>query len=279
MKKSSLLLAVLMAGTIGLSACGTKETTYTNAQMVDAIVAQIKSENPEQVVSDDVRKQIEEGLVLNLAAADAARKDKIDADATTKALIQAQTAQILSSQYFSKKMAEYKPTDDDLKKMYDEEVKKFNEQVANANKEYHLRHILVDTEAQANDLIAKLKAGEKFEVLAKASKDTPSAAKGGDLGWNPLMRWVPEFAEAAGKLKSGEFSPPVKSQFGYHVIQLVEEPRTAKANNAQPIPEIPSFEKAKPQILESAKAKHLKELQDAFKTTATATTKPEEAKK
>lgn len=278
MKKSSLLLTVLLAGTIGLTACGKKETTYTTAQMVDAVIAQIKTERPDQPVTDDVRKQIEDNLTLNLAVADAARKDKIDADPSTLALIQAQTAQILASQYFSKKMADYKPTDAELQKMYDDEVKKVTDLAANGNKEFHLRHILVETEAQANDILAKLKAGEKFEDLVKLSKDTPSAAKAGDLGWNPLSRWVPEFAEAASKLKAGELSAPVKSQFGFHVIQLVEEPRTAANAKAQPAPQIPSFDQVKPQILEMAKGKHLQELQDAFKKTVVPAAKVEEKK-
>ncbi|MGL4767341.1 MAG: peptidylprolyl isomerase [Formosimonas sp.] len=263
MKKSSVLLSVLLASALGLTACGKDKANFTTAQMVDAVIAQIKTERPDQPVPDEARKQIEESLTLNLAAAEAARKDKLDADPTTQALIQAQTVQILASQYFSKKMAEYKPSDDDLKKMYDSEVKK-------ATEELHLRHILLETEAQANEVLSKLKAGDKFEELAKQSKDTPSAAKGGDLGWNPLARWVPEFAEAAGKLKSGELSAPVKSQFGYHVIQLVEEPRAAAQK-----PQIPPFEQVKPQILEAAKAKHLKELQDEFKKTAATAAKPE----
>ena len=67
MEKSKLLLMVLLASKVGLGACGKKETNYTTAQMVDAVVAQIKAERPEQPVSDEVRKKIEESLTLNLA--------------------------------------------------------------------------------------------------------------------------------------------------------------------------------------------------------------------
>ena len=132
MKKSSLLLTVLLAGTVGLSACGKKETNYTTTQMVDAIVAQLKAERPNQSISDDIRKQIEESLTVNLAVADAAVKEKIGDDDATKALMQAQAAQVLASQYFSKKMTDYKPTDDELKKLYDDEVKKVNDLAATA---------------------------------------------------------------------------------------------------------------------------------------------------
>ena len=277
MKKRNLLLAVLLTGAVGLTACGKKETNYTTAQMVDAVVAQIKAERPEQPVSDDMRKQIEESLTLNLAVAQAAGKEKIGEDDATKALMQAQRAQVLASQYFSKKMTDYKPTDDDLKKIYNEEVNKINALAATAGKEYNLRHILVATEAEAKEIEAKLKAGTKFEELVKQSKDTSSVAKGGSLGWASLGSFVPEFAEAAGKLKPGEYSLPVKTQFGYHVIQLMGEPRVAKGATAQVAPPIPAFNQVKPQILEMAKSKHLQELQDGFKKSAVVT-KPEEKK-
>lgn len=279
MKKSSLLLVVLLTGAIGLTACGKKETNYTTTQMVDAIVAQLKAEEPNRPVTDDIRKQIEESLTLNLAVAETARKENIGEDETTKALMQAQAAQILASQYFSKKMANYKPTDDELKKIYDDEVKKVNKIAATAGKEYNLRHILVATEAEAKEIEAKLKAGTKFEELAKLSKDTASAAKGGNLGWSSLSAFVPEFTEAASKLKSGEYSLPVKTQFGYHVIQLIEEPRMIKGASSQAAPQIPPFEQVKSQILELAKSKHLQEIQASFKKSATTTTaKPEEKK-
>ena len=109
-------------------------------------------------------------------------------------------------------MADYKPTDDELKKIYDDEVKKINASMMTAGKEYNLRHILVATEAEAKDIESKLKAGTKFEELVKQSKDTASAAKGGNLGWSSLSSFVPEFAEAASKLKSGEYSLPVKTE-------------------------------------------------------------------
>ena len=94
-------------------------------------------------------------------------KEKIGDDESTKALMQAQVTQILASQYFSKKMADYKPTDDVLKKIYDDEVKKINASMMTAGKEYNLRHILVATEAEAKDIESKLKAGTKFEELVK----------------------------------------------------------------------------------------------------------------
>jgi peptidyl-prolyl cis-trans isomerase D len=84
------------------------------------------------------------------------------------------------------------------------------------------RHILVETEKEAKDIYKRLKEGADFAELAKtSSKDTGSGVNGGDLGWFGKGQMVPEFEEAAFKLKVGEISEPVKSQFGYHIIQVL----------------------------------------------------------
>jgi peptidyl-prolyl cis-trans isomerase C len=110
---------------------------------------------------------------------------------------------------------------------------------ANGDKEYHARHILVATEKEATDIIAKLKGGAKFEELAKQSKDTGSAANGGDLDWASPSNFVKPFSDAMVALKDGQITEkPVQSQYGYHVIKL-EGSRAAK---------FPSMEEVKGQI-------------------------------
>ena len=92
----------------------------------------------------------------------------------------------------------------------------------------HARHILLtgdgdEPRAQAEKLLADIKGGASFEELAKAqSKDPGSAAKGGDLGFFAEGRMVPEFDAALKDMKPGEVSAPLKTQFGWHLIQLVE---------------------------------------------------------
>ena len=89
------------------------------------------------------------------------------------------------------------------------------------DKEYKARHILVDKEDEAKEIIAKLKKGEKFEDLAKQSKDPGSKDRGGDLDWNPPSTFVKPFSDALVKLEKGKFTEvPVQTQFGWHVIQL-----------------------------------------------------------
>jgi len=92
-----------------------------------------------------------------------------------------------------------------------------------------VRHILVEKESEAKALIAKIKAGAKFEDLAKAnSKDPGSAPNGGDLDWVSDKALVPEFSKVMVTLKKGQMTDqPVKTQFGWHIIKL-EDVRDVK---------------------------------------------------
>ena len=109
---------------------------------------------------------------------------------------------------------------DAVQKAYDDIVKSMPKV-----DEVHARHILVDSEKQANDIIAKLNAGAKFEDLAKEfSKDKANSASGGDLGYFAQTDMVKEFADAAFALKANEYTKaPVKTQFGFHVIQSLDK--------------------------------------------------------
>jgi parvulin-like peptidyl-prolyl isomerase len=84
------------------------------------------------------------------------------------------------------------------------------------------RHILVDTEEEANAAYERLQNGEDFATVAKElSKDTGSAVRGGELDWQPRSFFVKEFADAAFSQEIGEIGKPVKTEFGYHIIQVV----------------------------------------------------------
>lgn len=97
--------------------------------------------------------------------------------------------------------------------------------IPTTTEQIHARHILVDTKEQSDAALTRLRAGEKFEALAaELSKDTGSKDKGGDLGWFPKGQMVKVFEDAAFALKVNEISAPIQSQFGYHIIQLLEGP-------------------------------------------------------
>jgi peptidyl-prolyl cis-trans isomerase C len=118
-------------------------------------------------------------------------------------------------------------------KVYEDAVKQMtNEQ------EVRARHILVPTEEEAKAILAELKKGADFAALAKEKSKDPGAAEGGDLGYFSKEQMVPEFAEVAFKLEKGQISDPVKTQFGWHIIE-VEDKRTKPT---------PTFEQVKAQI-------------------------------
>ena len=83
------------------------------------------------------------------------------------------------------------------------------------------RHILVETEQKANDIITALNAGESFVELARINSiDTGSAQRGGELDWQDLSGFVAEFGDAVRTLPIGEISAPVQTEFGFHIIQV-----------------------------------------------------------
>ena len=109
--------------------------------------------------------------------------------------------------------------------------------------EVHARHILVADEATAKQIIAQLDKGGDFAALSKQySKDPGASAQGGDLGWFKKSEMVPEFADAAFALKPGQITQtPVHTQFGWHVIQVLDR-RQAPA---------PTFEQASAELRQS----------------------------
>lgn len=157
-----------------------------------------------------------------------------------------------------------------MKTLYDESVKKLTPE-----KEVHARHILVETEDKAKEILQKLKAGGDFIALAKENSKDPGAAEGGDLGYFAKGQMVPEFAEAAFKLEKGQLSDPVKTQFGWHIIK-VEDKRSKSP---------PPFDQVKDQVetyvQRKAQAEYVTKLRDGAKVERLdkpAETKPAEKK-
>ncbi|WP_320197483.1 peptidylprolyl isomerase [Agrobacterium sp. rho-13.3] len=127
----------------------------------------------------------------------------------------------LHNAYFRKHVVDA-VTDAEVKARYDKEVAGLPQE-----EEVKAAHILVATEEEAKDVIKQLDAGKDFAALAKEKSTDSNKDDGGDLGWFGKGRMVPEFEEAAFKLKKGEYTKePVKSQFGFHVIKL-EDTRVA----------------------------------------------------
>ncbi|MDY7578838.1 peptidylprolyl isomerase [Herbaspirillum sp. RTI4] len=201
---------------------------------------QLRSAAKEELIGREVLMQEAEHLGLNSSAEVKAQMELMRQSILVRAVV---------ADYLRKNPV----TDAAIKAEYD----RFKSQAG--DKEYHARHILVATEEEAKAIIAKLKAGTKFEDLAKQSKDTGSAANGGDLDWASPASFVKPFSDALVALKKGEITEtPVKTQFGFHVIKL-EDTRAAK---------IPTLEEVKPQITEALQQKKLQAYQEELRKKA-----------
>jgi peptidyl-prolyl cis-trans isomerase C len=215
--------------------------------MVQQMVQQGQQDTPE------MRAMIKDELINREVLAQEAEKQGVANTPEIKNQIDLARQSIMIRALATEFLVKNPVKDEDMKAEYE----KFKAQ--SGGKEYHARHILVEKEDDAKSIISKLKAGAKFEELAKVSTDPGSGAQGGDLGWAPPSAFVKPFSDAMVALKKGEVTQtPVKTQFGFHVIKL-EEVRDAQ---------VPAFEEVKGQIAESLQQKKLQAFQQDLKKKA-----------
>jgi len=145
-------------------------------------------------------------------------------------------------------------SDADTKAAYEQYKKAYGD------KEYSARHILVKTEAEAKDIIAQLNKGGDFAKLAKEkSLDPGSKDKGGDLGWFSPASMVKPFSDVAANLQKGAISAsPVQTQFGWHVIKLID------TRPAQPL----AYEKLKDGLQKNLQQRHLEKMMSDLRSKA-----------
>lgn len=165
-----------------------------------------------------------------------ARRIGIDKEESIKARLANIEEQVLR-QALLKKEVEAELSEEKLRNRYETFVKDNK-----SSEEIHARHILLETEEKALDVIAKLVKGADFPELAKAVSNGPSGKKGGNLGFFNRERMVPAFSAAAFELKPGEITrQPVKTQFGWHVIKVEARRKSL----------VPSFAKMRGQLKET----------------------------
>ncbi|HMV17443.1 MAG TPA: peptidylprolyl isomerase [Zoogloea sp.] len=213
----------------------------------DVIIAEQRGQGAPD--SDQLRAAVKEDLIRREVLSQEARKKGLEKNASVMAQMDLARQAVLIRAYLQDYVKAHPVSDADVKAEYD----RIKAQLG--DKEYHARHILVDKEEDAKAIIAKLDKGEKFDELAKQSKDPGSREKGGDLGWANPASFVKPFADAMVKLEKGKYTAaPVKTDFGYHVIRL-EDTRALKT---------PSFEEAKTQLKQrleqQAVERHITEL-------------------
>src|SRR6516162_4440112 len=158
-----------------------------------------------------------DNLIRAQVVADQAVKDGLDRSGDTAYMLELARLNVLQQAVEERYLKDREPTEQELRAEYETQL------AAMPKTEYHARHILVATEPFAQKIIERLNKGEKFEALAKSESMDSSKNNGGDLGWFTPGRMVPEFAGAVMALKPGEYThKPVQTQYGWHVIQLLE---------------------------------------------------------
>ena len=190
----------------------------------------------------ELRNALREELNTRELIVREAKKKGLDKDPDIKTQMDLTSQTVLVRAYVSDWVKAHPVPDDVLHKEYDAIKAQMGD------KEYKVRHILVEKEDEAKDIIVQLQKGEKFEKLAERSKDPGSKANGGDLDWNAPGNFVKPFSDAMVKLDKGKFTAtPVQTQFGWHVIE-VDDIREAK---------IPSFDEVKPQLQQRLQGQYL----------------------
>lgn len=171
------------------------------------------------------RKAILDQLIAQKLFLADAKKTMMEYDPQFKAQLAKVKDDLLFQFAVSKTLEKVKVTDDEIKNFYESNPDQFAGQATVA-----ASHILVAEEAQAQELLEKINAGElKFEDAAAEFSTCPSGQRGGSLGEFGRGQMVPEFEEACYSMQVGEIRGPIQTQFGYHLIRL------DAANEAQPV--------------------------------------------
>ena len=234
MLKTRLLISVSVAAALISAPCFAQNAVIVNGKAIPKTQLDKLVQKSGQPDNPQVRDQAREMLVTKeLILQEADKRGVIQKESVREQLEQSRVG-ILVAAVFEDYVEKEGVTEAELKAAYESVKAQYT------GKEYHVEHILVEKEADAKAIIAQLKAGGNFEEIAKAkSKDPGSAPSGGDLGWVTEKSLVPEFSKAMVQLKPGQVTDkPVKSQFGWHVIKMVDS-RDMKA---------PSFEELKAQL-------------------------------
>ena len=228
--------ALALAGlflTAGCSKAGDTETPATPAPKPIAIVngasispdvwelfvrARHNGKSVGDLSPEEQNEALNELIRMYIGSQEAEKENLVTGE--TSARLELVRHSSLTDLLFKKFIEGQETTEEELKAEYDRRIAEL------PASEYRARHILVDDEALAKDLIAQLEKGANFEELARKHSKDGSAQEGGDLDWFIPGQMVKPFADAVQQLEKGKYTAtPVKSEFGWHVIRL-EETRT-----------------------------------------------------
>ncbi|HEY2339575.1 MAG TPA: peptidylprolyl isomerase, partial [Steroidobacteraceae bacterium] len=188
-----------------------------------------------------------DNLIRAQLVAEQAVKEGVDKSGEAAYMLQLARLNVLEQAVQERYLKDRQPSEQELRAEYEAQLS------AMPKTEYHARHILVATEPFAQKIVERLDKGEKFDALAKAESMDSSKNNGGDLGWFTANRMVPEFAAAVMTLKPNEYThKPVQTQYGWHVIQLLETREVTP----------PPFDQVRQRLVQVVQAKKFKQYTD-----------------
>lgn len=208
---------------------------------------------PSAELTPEERNEALDALVRLQLIADQAVKDGVDKQPEVANVLAMSRMEYLQRGLQQKYLQDKQPTEAELRAEYETQISQMSKT------EYRARHILVQTEQFANELLAQIKRGARFEQVAQKNSLDASKQQGGDLGWFAPQSMVKPFADAVMGLQKGQLTEkPVQTQYGWHIIRLDD------TREVQP----PPFEQVKPQLQNVVLAKKFRAYQDELLKTA-----------
>jgi peptidyl-prolyl cis-trans isomerase C len=234
--KHQILTVSALCATLLSSAVYAQNAAIVNGKAIPKSQLDKLVQKSNQPDSPEVREQAREMLVTRELILQEANNRGLTQKESVRDQLEQSKMGVLIAAVFEDYVEKEGVAESELKAAYEQVKGQYS------GKEYQVKHILVEKEADARTITAQIKAGGNFAQIAKdKSKDPGSAPNGGDLGWVSDKALVPEFSKAMVQLKKGQVTDkPVKTQFGWHVIKL-DDVRDVKA---------PSMEEIKDQLKE-----------------------------
>lgn len=167
----------------------------------------------------DLRNMVREELINRELLAQEARRRGLDKSPEVAMQLEITRQDILAGSLLRDATKSSAVTEDSVKKEYE----RLKSQLG--SREYKARHILLEKEDEAKEIIAQIKQGASFEKLAgEKSRDQGTKVRGGELDWSPASQYVKPFGDALARLKKGQMTEtPVQTNFGWHIIRLEDE--------------------------------------------------------
>ena len=214
------LAALSLAGTVHAQVAKVNGVAIPQQRLdyfVRHFVSQGRPDTPE------LRKMILDNLITQELFAQEARRRGLDKTPEIEAQLEFSRQEVLANALVRDAMKGSQISEDMVKKEYE----RLKTQLG--GREYKVRHILVEKEDEAKEIIVLIKGGGSFEkIAAERSKDTGTRSRGGELDWGPASRYVKPFGDAIARLKKGQMTDtPVQTNFGWHVIRLDDERATS----------------------------------------------------